>query len=108
MNALVVKTDTLQRMAVIAYRTNNLVVGAVKAMMIEALKERMQKEVVEILYTKADGSPRRAFATTMPSLAHKHTNGRGVAREMYATTAYFDVEAGAWRSFRWESLIKVF
>ena len=37
-----------------------------------------------------------------------NTNGRGESRENYFTTAYFDIEKGAWRSFRWETLIKVF
>ena len=48
------------------------------------------------------------FATTCKPLIERHINGRGVSRELYATTAVFDVEKGAWRSFRWESLIKVF
>lgn len=28
--------------------------------------------------------------------------------EVYATTAVFDVECCEWRSFRWESIVKVF
>ena len=44
----------------------------------------------------------------MGNIAKAKTNGRGESRESFATTAYFDVEKGEWRSFRWETLIKVF
>ncbi len=34
--------------------------------------------------------------------------GWGESRGNYATTAYFDLEKCAWRSFRWENLIAVY
>ena len=30
------------------------------------------------------------------------------SRELFKTTAYFDIERGGWRSLRWESIVKVF
>ena len=48
------------------------------------------------------------FATTNKALVQRHIVGTGCSRECYATTAVWDCEASAWKSFRWESLIKVF
>ena len=77
-------------------------------MLIEQLKAKLKNSVAHFIFQKKDGSLREMFATTCAPLIAKHVNGRGVSRENYATTAVFDVEKGAWRSFRWESLIKVF
>ena len=70
-------------------------------------KERMKTSVVEFYFVKKDGTLRHAFGTTMPSLAAKHINGRGIPRESVKTTPFFCVESGEWRSFRWESILKV-
>ena len=92
----------------IAERTGSLEMGIAKAMLIEQLKEKMKISVAHFIFQKRDGSLREMFATTNPALCSRHINGRGVSREYYATTAVFDVESGSWKSFRWESLIKVF
>lgn len=43
------------------------------------------------------------------ALAEKHINGCGCSRDMFSTTAYFDIEKGAWRSLRWGgAIVKVF
>ena len=107
-SAVAVKDMTIGRANVIAERTGSLELGIVKAMMIEQLKEKMKTSVQHFLFRKKDGSLREMFATTCAPLIAKHVSGRGVSRENYATTAVFDVEKGAWRSFRWESIIKVF
>ena len=107
-SAVAVKDMTIVRANVIAERTGSLEIGIVKAMMIEQLKEKMKTSVQHFLFRKKDGSLREMFATTCKPLIERHINGRGVSRECYATTAVFDVEKGAWRSFRWESIIKVF
>lgn len=39
------------------------------------LRKRMQTSVVEFYFTKKNGCVRRAFGTTMPSLAEAHTVG---------------------------------
>jgi hypothetical protein len=91
----------------IAERTSSLEMGIAKAMLIEQLKAKLSG-VAHIIFQKRDGSLREMYCTTNPSLVARHINGRGVTRECYATTAVFDVEKGAWRSFRWEALIKVF
>ena len=69
------------------------------------LRKRMQKEVVEFYFTKKDGSLRRAFGTTMSSLAKKHTVGG--QRSSIKVIAFFDVEKSSWRSCQINSLLKV-
>ena len=107
-SAIAVKDMTIVRANVIAERTGSLEMGIAKAMLIEQLKAKLKNSVAHFIFQKKDGSLREMFATTCKPLIERHVNGRGVSRENYATTAVFDVEKGAWRSFRWESLIKVF
>ena len=106
-SAVALKDMTVVRANVIAERTGSLEMGIAKAMLIEQLKSKLSG-IAHIIFQKKDGSLREMFATTCKPLIERHVNGRGVSRENYATTALFDVEKGAWRSFRWESLIKVF
>lgn len=111
-NALVLSTKDAQRALVIASRTQattpvEMMVAGAKAAMIVELKKRMQTSVVEFYFYKRDGSLRRAFGTTQSSLVQKHINGRGISRDSVNTVAWFDVEAGSWKSFRYESICKV-
>ena len=108
MNAVVISNSTANRMMVILQRTGSDLAAGAKAMMIENLKEKLRNGVAHFLYTKKDGTIREAWGTTNAALAHKYTNGNGISREYYKTTAYFDIEKGEWRSFRWESIVKVF
>ena len=107
-SAIAVKDMTSVRANVIAERTGSLEMGIAKAMLIEQLKAKLKTSVAHFIFQKKNGELREMFATTCKPLIERHVNGRGVSRENYATTAVFDVEKGAWRSFRWESLIKVF
>ena len=106
--ALVINGMTSTRAMVITNRAKSEEIGIIKAMMIESLKEKLANGVAHFLYIKKDGSVREAWGTTSPSLAQRHINGNGASRELYKTTAYFDVEKGGWRSLRWESIVKVF
>lgn len=107
-SAIAVKDMTIVRANVIAERTGSLEMGIAKAMLIEQLKAKLKISVAHFIFQKKNGELREMFATTCKPLIERHVNGKGVSRENYATTAVFDVEKGAWRSFRWESLIKVF
>lgn len=107
-SSIAVKDMTVTRANVIAQRTGSLEMGIAKAMLIEQLKAKLKTSVAHFIFQKKDGTLREMFATTCKPLIERHINGRGVSRECYATTAVFDVEKGAWRSFRWESIIKVF
>ena len=108
MNALIITDTTAVRMNVIAQRTQNLLVAGAKAMMIETLKEKLRNGVAHFIFIKKNGEVREAFGTTNAAVAAKYTNGNGISREYFKTTAYFDIEKGEWRSFRWESIVKVF
>lgn len=98
---------TISRMNVIARRTSSELMAGAKSIMIENLKKELRNGVAHFLYTKKDGTLREAFGTTNKSLVEKKTCGYGVSREYFATTAYFDVEVGEWRSFRWENIVAV-
>lgn len=108
MNALIITDATALRMNVIAERTENLLIAGAKAMMIESLKEKLRNGVAHFIFIKKNGEAREAWGTTSKILVEKYVNGRGCSRELFSTTAYFDVEKGAWRSLRWESIVKVF
>ena len=108
MNALVITNDTATRMAVIAARTGSELMAGAKAMMIENLKDKLRNGVAHFSFQKKNGELREMFATTNKALVERHIVGTGESRELYATTAVCDVEKGAWRSFRWESIVKVF
>ena len=106
--ALVLNSTTVTRASVIAKRTQSEEIGIIKSMMIEQLKEKLANGVAHFIFIKKNGEVREAWGTTNPSLSAKHINGNGVSREMFKTTAYFDIEKGGWRSLRWESIVKVF
>ena len=106
-STIAVNDMTVTRANVIAKRTGSLEMGIAKAMLIEQLKSKLSGVAHKIIQ-KRDGSLREMYCTTNKSLIERHLTHTGVSRECYATTAVFDVEKGAWRSFRWESLIKVF
>ena len=107
---MIISNDSrmVTRMAVIARRTDSELMAGAKAVLVEALKDKMRNGIAHFVFQKKDGSYREAWGTTNRSLAQKYINGNGVTREAYATTAYFDVEAGGWRSFRWENLVIVY
>ena len=116
MNAIIVSPKDVQRAFVIAERTHSstpadFIVAGAKAAMVAELKKRMQTSVVEFYFIKrSTGTLRRAFGTTMASLASTHVKGRGISRESVNTIAFWDVEApgeNKWRSFRYETLVKV-
>ena len=108
MNTLVITNGTATRMAVIAARTGSELMAGAKAMMIEVLKEKLRNGVAHFVFVKKNGEVREAFGTTNAAVVAKYTNGNGISREYFKTTAYFDIERGEWRSFRWESIVKVF
>ena len=107
---MIISNDSrmVTRVAVIARRTDSELMAGAKAVLVEALKDKMRNGIAHFVFQKKDGSYREAWGTTNRSLAQKYINGNGVTREAYATTAYFDVETGGWRSFRWENLIMVY
>lgn len=106
-NTMVINNATAARMKVIANRTGDTILSAAKAMQIELLKSKMANGVAHFAFLKKDGSVREAFGTIQSNIASAKINGNGICRECFNTTAYFDVEKGEWRSFRWENLVWV-
>lgn len=105
--AVVLKDKTVERANIIAQRIGNLEIAIVKAMMLEQLEAKLaDNQLAHIIFQKKDGSLREMWCSTNPSLCSKYV--KGVHREHYGTKVVFDVEKGAFRSFRLESLVKVF
>lgn len=105
---LVVNSQSLKRAKVIAGRTDSFKSGIIKAAMIAELKDKLNKGIAHFIFIKKNGEVREAWGTTSPSFVEKYINARGMSRELYNTTAYFDIEKCGWRSLRWESIEKVF
>ena len=107
---IVLGHDTAVRAKVIAVRTSSRMVdGISKALLIEQLKKKLRSgQIVKFAYLKKNGSIRIAFGTTNPNFVADKVCGWGDSRENYATSAYYDLEKGGWRSFRWENLIAVY
>lgn len=110
MNTMIVTNDSfaVARIATIMHRTHSELAAGAKTMMIAGLKKQMRIGTAHFVYQKKNGELRESWGTTNATLAAKHTKGNGCNREYYATTAYFDIEKGAWRCFRWESIVAVY
>ena len=106
-NLIAVQNMTMLRAAVIEERTDNLVLAGMKALMIEQLKEKLKNGVAHFVYLKKDGSLREAFGTLNRALIDNYINNSGESREKYQCTAYFDIQACGFRSFRWENIVSV-
>lgn len=106
-NLIAVQNMTMLRAAVIEGRTGNSVLAGMKALMIEQLKEKLKNGVAHFVYLKKDGSLREAFGTLNRALIDNYINNSGESREKYQCTAYFDIQAGGFRSFRWENIVSI-
>ena len=99
---------TARRANVIARRTGSEAMGIIKAQMIDLLKAKLQSGVAHFLYMKKDGTLREAWGTCAINLMKATQNGRGLSGDQVNTVKYFDVEAGGYRSLRYENLVQVF
>ena len=99
---------TAHRANVIASRTGSEAMGVIKAQMIDLLKAKLQSGVAHFLYMKKDGTLREAWGTCASNLMKATQNGRGLSGDQVNTVKYFDVEAGGYRSLRYENLVQVF
>lgn len=108
--AILLNHNMAVRAKVIAVRTSSRMVdGISKAILIEQLKKKLRSgQIVKFAYLKSNGDIRVAYGTTNVDFVKDKIRGWGESRENYATTAYYDLEKGGWRSFRWENLIAVY
>ncbi len=105
---MVVDGKMARRTLVIANRINNEPMALMKASMIALLKEKMKNGVAHFIFTKKDGTLREAWGTISNKLMSDKIEGTGIPREQVNCIAYWDVEKGAFRSLRFETLVKVF
>ena len=104
---VVLSDKTITRANLIAERTGSLEIGIAKALLVEQLEAKLaSNQLCHILFVKQDGSLREMYCVQNPSLYSKHV--KGVGREHYGTKVVWDVEKSAFRSFRLESLVKVY
>lgn len=106
-SVLAVSSTTLHIASAIESRTDNHVISGMKAVMIGALREKMKNGIVHFVYKKKDGSYREAFGTLNGDLIDNYVNNSGESRYKYQCFAYFDVQAGGFRSFRWENIVSI-
>lgn len=107
---IILNHSTAIRANIITIRTKAREIdGISKALLIEQLKKKLcTGQIVKFAYLKNNGEVRVAYGTTNPDFVKDKVCGYGESRENYATTAYYDLEKGGWRSFRWENLIAVY
>ena len=107
---ILLNDNTVVRAKVIAVRTScRRVDGISKALLVEQLKQKLRSgQIVKFVYLKSNGDIRVAYGTTNADFVKDKVCGWGESRERYANTAYYDLESGGWRSFRWENLIAVY
>ena len=107
---ILLNDNTVVRAKIIAVRTSSRMVdGISKALLIEQLKKKLRSgQIVKFAYLKSNGDIRVAYGTTNVDFVKDKVCGWGESRENYATSAYYDLEKGGWRSFRWENLIAVY
>lgn len=89
---------------IIAHRTGDAFAAGYLLSLGNELRKRMQNGVVEFYFHKKDGSIRRAFGTTMPTLAKSHIKYGG---SPISVITFWDTEKGDWRCCQIQSLIKV-
>ena len=114
LQTIVIQSETARRANVIANRTNSVEIGIFKAMMIALLKEKLHNGIAHFVYQKQpkrygeEPEIREAWGTLQSALVSAKTNGRGYSKELDNCIAYYDIDKGGWRSFRYENLIQVF
>ena len=96
-----------RHIASVTVRKGSAYVGIAKSLLVEEVKRQMRSGTCHFLYVKKDGTVREAFGTLNASLCGKHINGRGQSPENWGCSCYFDIERGAFRSFRWANIIDV-
>jgi hypothetical protein len=74
------------------------------------LKGLLKNEVVNLTFTKKDGSEREMVATLSEARipkSEKSTESAAIRKYSDEAQPVYDIEAKGWRSFRWDSLSKI-
>jgi len=100
--------NTLRRANVIASRTHSMELGVIKSAMIDELKSKLRNGYAKFEFVKKDGTIREAEGCLTPNLMEKKINGNGINRDSMNTVVFWDLNKGAFRSLRFETLIRVY
>ena len=75
------------------------------------ITEMLRKQDVTVTFTKKDGSQRVMRCTlrpeALPEMITESTRTSTERRESDSTIAVWDLDLGAWRSFRLDSLVEI-
>ena len=74
---------------------------------IEVLQAKLVNGTACFLYKKKDGTIRKAFGTLLEKVVTNNIVGNGTPRSYYNCQSYFDIEAQAFRSFKYENLVAI-
>jgi len=69
--------------------------------------EKLKSDVINIIFTKVDGSIRSMKATLSQNIVPGEATARATNRSMNTAQAVWDTEASGWRSFKWDSIKEV-
>lgn len=72
--------------------------------------QKLRTDVVNVKFTKADGSEREMLCTLIESKIPSDKRPKGTEEDRSTSGSavrVFDVEKGEWRSFRWNTIISV-
>lgn len=105
-NAIALNDKTIERANIIAQRLGSAAMGVAKALMIELLEAKLDG-IACIIFQRKDGTLRKMYCTTNTSLISKHIVGSN-RKPSFGTKIVWDVEKCAFRSFRLESLVRVY
>lgn len=77
-----------------------------------SLLQKLRTDIVNVEFTKADGSTRKMRCTLLESSIPsekrpKQTEIKETSSTVGSAVRVFDTEKGEWRSFRWESVISI-
>lgn len=68
------------------------------------LQELLKKEIVKVVFTKADGTEREMFCTLLEAILPVREEGV-VSKPRKGVVTVWDVDNNGWRSFKPESVI---
>jgi len=69
--------------------------------------EKLKSDVINIIFTKVDGTTRSMKATLSQNIVPGEATARATSRSAESAQAVWDTEASGWRSFKWDSIKEV-
>ena len=69
--------------------------------------EKLKSDVINIIFTKVDGTTRSMKATLSQNIVPGEATARATNRSANTAQAVWDTEASGWRSFKWDSIKEV-